>query len=69
MEPAERQAKVKERNIDSYLPKADTSNPQGLLVNYSPTSFGQSIIGSIVLTGKLRLRYVRQLAHGHVTGK
>lgn len=64
MEPAERQAKVKERNT-----KADTSNPQGLLVNYSPTSFGQSIIGSIVLTGKLRLRYVRQLAHGHVTGK
>lgn len=69
MEPTERRAKVKERKINSYPPKADTSSLQGLLINYSPTSFDRSIIGSIVLKGKLRLRYVKQLAHGHGTRK
>lgn len=39
--------------------KADHSNPQGLLINYSPTSHGCNIIGPIVLMGKLRLRHVK----------
>lgn len=48
-----------QRGSDSYPPKADTSNPQGLLINYSPISFGSNVISSIVLMGKLRLRNVK----------